>query len=123
MAGPEARVSISISVSSTKASVDEPIVLNASRRTSGYVQIPYDELPAGVQWWRQMPRTNEKEVASNLRWIVKPEGRARFNTGFRKDLTREVRFSEPGTYKIYGLSTGPGPQPVRSETIVIEVGE
>ena len=121
--GPDVSTTVAISVSTKKAAVDEPVILYASRTTSGFVEIPYNDVPSGVQWWRQMPPAYEKEVAANLKWIVKPEGKAKFNTNFRKDLTRKVRFSEPGTYKILGISAGYGPEPVSSKTIVLEVVE
>jgi len=121
--GPDANVAITIAASATSAVVDEPIILFASRRTSGFVETPYTDRPDGVQWWRQMPPAYEKEVAANLKWIVKPEGKAKFNTNFRKDLTREVRFSEPGTYEILGISAGHGPEPVSSKSVTIKVVE
>ena len=119
--GPDARVSITVSASTLSAAVDEPIVLYTSRRTSGYVEKLFSEVPEGVQWWRQMPPAYEKEVAGNLRWIVEPEGKAKFNANFRKDLTKEVRFTEPGTYELYGVSSAYGPEAVSSKTVTIEV--
>ena len=119
--GPDVSTTVAISVSTKKAAVDEPVILYASRTTSGFVEIPYNDVPSGVQWWRQMPPAFEKEVAGNLRWFVKPEGKAKFNTNLRKDFTREVRFTEPGTYEIYGISTGYGPEAVSSKTVTIEV--
>ncbi len=70
-----------------------------------------------------MPPSYEKEVAANLRWVVTPEGKARFNTSYRKDFTREVRFTEPGTYELYGISSAYGPEPVKSRTVTIKVVE
>ena len=121
--GPDASTAITISVSTTKATVDEPVVLYASRTNSGFVEIHYADVQPGVQWWRSIPPGYEEEVAGNLRWIVEPEGKAKFNTNLRKDFTREVRFSEPGTYKILGISAGHGPEPVSSKTVTIEVVE
>jgi hypothetical protein len=121
--GPNISTTVAISMSTKKAAVNEPVVLYASRTTSGFEEVPYKDVPPGVQWWRQMPPANEKEVAANLRWIVKPDGKVKFNVDFRKDFTREVRFSEPGTYKLYSISSAYGPKPVRSKAIIIEVGE
>jgi hypothetical protein len=121
--GPEVSATVTISVSTKKAVVDEPIILYASRMTSGFVEIPYDDVPSGAQWWRQMPPAFEKEVAGNLRWFVEPDGKAKFNTNLRKDFTREVRFTEPGTYELYGISSAYGPEPVTSKTVTIEVFE
>ena len=121
--GPDVSTTVTISVSTKKAAVDEPVILYASRTSSGFVEMPYGDVPSGVQWWRQMPPAYENEVAANLKWIVEPEGKAQFNTNFRKDFTREVRFSEPGTYKLYGISSAYGPKPVTSKTVTIEVTE
>ena len=119
--GPDASITITIAASTIETAVDEPVILYATRRTSGYVEKPYSQVPEGVQWWRQMPPGYEKEVAANLRWVVRPEGKSVFNTDFRKDFTREVRFSEPGTYELYGVSAGYGPEPVASEAVTITV--
>lgn len=88
---------------------------------SGYVEVPYSDLSEDMQWWRQMPPAYEGEVAANLRWIVQPEGMARFNTDFRKDFTREIRFTEPGLYRLYGISSLYGPEPVMSQVLTILV--
>lgn len=121
--GPDISTTVTISVSTTRAAVNEPVILFASRTANGFVEIPYAELPEGVQWWRQMPPGFEKEVAGNLRWFVEPEGSARFNTDLRIDLTREVRFSKPGAYRLRAVSTAYGPSPVSSETVTIDVVE
>jgi hypothetical protein len=121
--GPDFSSTVTISVSTTKAAVDDPVILYASRMTSGFVEIPYTDVQPGVQWWRQMPPAFEKEVAGNLRWFVEPDGRAKFNTNFRKDFTREVRFTEPGKYELYGVSAAYGPERISSKTIIIEVVE
>ena len=121
--GPDVSTTVTISVSTTKAAVDEPVILYASRMASGFVEMPYDNVPSGVQWWRQMPPAYEKEVAANLKWIVEPEGSARFNTDLRMDFTREVRFSKPGVYRLRAVSAAYGPVPVPSKTVTIEVVE
>ncbi len=121
--GPHAKTEITIAVSDNRVNVNEPVILYASRRTSGFVEIPYSELPEGVQWWRQIPPIDEVEVAGNLKWIVEPEGKARFNTDLRKDHTREVRFSEGGFYRLWAVSAVYGPAPVISSVATILVLE
>ena len=121
--GPDVSTTVTISVSTTKAAVDEPVILYASRMASGFVEMPYDNVPSGVQWWRQMPPAYEKEVAANLKWIVEPEGSARFNTDLRMDFMREVRFSKPGVYRLRAVSASYGPTPVTSKTLTLEVVE
>ncbi len=119
--GPDVGTTVMISVSTKTAAVDEPIILYASRMSSGFVEILYADVQPGVQWWRQMPPGYEKEVAGNLRWFVEPEGSARFNTDLRMDLTREVRFSKPGAYQLRAVSAAYGPKPVSSKIVTIEV--
>ena len=85
------------------------------------MQVPYSDVPDGVQWWRSQPPAFEEEVAGNLRWIVEPTGAARFNTDFRPDLTREVRFSKPGTYTLSATSNIYGKEPVSSKRVTITV--
>jgi hypothetical protein len=67
------------------------------------------------------PPVYESEAAANLKWVVEPESKARLNTGFRKDFTREVRFAEAGIYELHDVSAVYGPEPAVSETIMIEV--
>jgi hypothetical protein len=45
-------------------------------------------------------------VAGNLSWLVDPPRGAEFNTDFRPDLSREVRFTEPGIYVLTPESSG-----------------
>ena len=56
-----------------------------------------------------------------MRWIVKPEGAARFNTDFRADFTREIRFSKPGTYTLTAISAAYGPESTTSNTVTVKV--
>ena len=114
---------VSISVSATRVRVDEPVLLFAQRSNAGFVEVSLEDVPEGVLWWRSEPPSLEKEVADNLRWIVEPEGKALFNTDFRGDHTREVRFPEPGSYRITGVSALYGPRPVSSNSVLIEVVE
>lgn len=115
------QVKVSISVSATEAKVGEPLILYGQRRSSGFIIVPLADVPEGVQWWRSEPPALEKEVAGNLRWFVEPDGAARFNTDFRSDLTREVRFSKPGTYMLWATSNSYGAKPVESNEIRIIV--
>jgi hypothetical protein len=97
------------------------LVLHGQRWATGFIQVSYSEVPDDVQWWRSQPPAFEKEVAGNLRWIVKPDGFALFNTDFRADLTREVRFSQPGTYTLYATSSTYVSEPVTSNKVEITV--
>lgn len=119
--GSSFKVEVTISVPTTTVSVDEPLVLHGQRRATGFMQVPYSDVPDGVQWWRSQPPAFEEEVAGNLRWIVEPTGAARFNTDFRPDLTREVRFSKPGTYTLSATSNIYGEEPVSSKRVTITV--
>ena len=83
--------------------------------------VPFADVPKGVQWWRSEPPAFEEEVAGNFRWFVEPEGVARFNTDFRRDLTREVRFSKPGTYTLWATSGNYVLEPVASNRITVTV--
>jgi hypothetical protein len=114
-------VEVSVSISSTRVSVDEPLILHGERRSSGFIAVPLVDVPEGVQWWRSEPPAFEEEVAGNLRWVVKPESFARFNTDFRADLTREVKFSQPGTYTLSATSNTYGPEPVLSDQLIVTV--
>jgi hypothetical protein len=49
---PDINTTVTISVSTNNAAVDEPVILYASGMSSGLVEIPYADVQPGVQWWR-----------------------------------------------------------------------
>jgi hypothetical protein len=67
------------------------------------------------------PPDIEPEVAGNLRWLVEPPGLATFNVELRLDQTREVRFSEPGVYRLSAESSVWCTEPYGGNTLTVEV--
>jgi hypothetical protein len=84
--------------------VGAPLVLHARRTSGPWVQADLTTVSSSC-WWAAPPPSVEPEVADNIRWISSPEAPARFNLDLRPDRTREVRFSEPGTYVLEARST------------------
>jgi len=84
--------------------VGAPLVLRARRTSGPWAQADLNTVSSSC-WWGAPPPSVEPEVADNIRWISSPEAAARFNTDIRSDHTREVRFSDPGTYVLEARST------------------
>ncbi len=118
---PSARVEVA--VSDKEITVGEELVLYATRYNKGtWRQVKRSSLTKGSCWVTQPPRRIEKEVADTIQWIVRPQGKARFNTEFRSDHTRAVIFSAAGRYLIRGRASvwcGPPQDVVPAEVEVL----
>ena len=100
------RVELLVSASATEVAIGAPVVLRAERRYRGeWKQVERASLRDGQCWLGRPPPEREPEVADNLRWQASPDGPARFNVVYRQDRTREVTFSEPGTFILRASST------------------
>ncbi len=98
-------VALSVSASAMKVTAGEPVVLHASRRTSGtWKRIANKERKPDQCWMVRPPPEAEDEVADNLHWETSPAEAARFNTDFRADHTRSVTFASPGTFTLASSS-------------------
>jgi hypothetical protein len=89
--------------------VGEPLVLHASRESGPWVEKPRSAAPEDG-CWVEVVRPQEAEVAANLDWHVTPAGAATFNVPTLADvgdLTRTVRFSKPGEYRLSATSALP----------------
>ncbi|MDP2241762.1 MAG: hypothetical protein Q8K18_16610 [Burkholderiales bacterium] len=97
----EPEVELLVRASATEVSVGEPVVLHAERRSRGeWKQVEKSSLTSEQCWLGRPPPAQEKEVSDNVRWEALPAGRARFNTVYRDDHTREVVFLEAGTFTL-----------------------
>lgn len=76
----------------------QPLVLHAERRTGPWMSVTVKPVGSDACWRRSMPPSLEPEVAGSVRWSTEPPDVAVFNTDFRPDLSREVRFAVPGVY-------------------------
>lgn len=95
----EPDVELAVRASATEVSVGEPVVLYAERWNRGeWNLVKRKELAHEQCWLRHRPPNQEAEVSDNLRWEVVPSKSVRFNTTLRTDHTREVVFSEAGTF-------------------------
>jgi len=101
--------------------VGEPLILHAERISGPWRQISRDSLPAGACWLRSAPPEYEPNVAANVRWEVAPDGSATFNVSPRDDGTRDVRFSEPGQYRVMATSASACGDPYSGDTILVVV--
>ncbi len=119
--GESVQEEVRISAASTTVKVGESVILHGSRETRGLFRVEYKSLPEGACWWRSEPLAYESEVADNLRWTVDRTGSATFNVDLRKDHTREVKFSEPGLYRLQASSAVWCPPETWSNIIAIEV--
>jgi len=102
----EPEVELLVRATANDVAVGEPVVLHAVRRNRGeWKRVERKDLAREQCWVRRPPPTDEEEVADNVRWEVRPPTGARFNTAFRPDHTREVVFSEAGTFTVESRST------------------
>jgi len=97
--------------------VDEPLVLHGQRSSGPWVRVEYASLAPDACWLVAPPDATEPEVAGNLRWLVEPEGDAKFNLGLRGDMTRDVAFRRPGVYRLSARS-GAWCDGTESETVL-----
>jgi hypothetical protein len=84
------------------------------------------DVPAGGIAWPEQPPSFQEEVAASLTWVTIPSGAARFNvptmdTVETNPYGRQVMFSQPGVYKIWGISASPTLSTSSVETITIKV--
>jgi hypothetical protein len=89
--------------------VGEPLRLHASRRSGPWIEKAAKDVPDTACRTSALME-EEPEVAAELAWNVEPEGVATFNVPTvltAGDRTREVRFSQPGEYRLKGVSFAP----------------
>lgn len=119
--GKDAKETVIVSASTLKGKVNEPVILHATRETTGFIRVKYSTLSDPRNYWRKEPPAFEQEVAGNLRWIIDPSGAHFMNLDYRIDQTREVIFKKAGKYRLYGFSAVYIPPNTRSNTIEIEI--
>ena len=106
------------------AIVGEWITLDANRKSGPWKLVPKSELSLGEIGWSTEPDPVEHHVASSLSWDVEPNS-ARFSVPTLDTVDfhmkyRQVKFLEPGTYRIRGTTATPAPGASPWYTIVIE---
>ena len=75
-----------------------------------------------MPWMGYLPPENEPEVAANLRWFAEPMDGVEFDSIVPRPvplLQRAVKFSKPGTYRLW--ATSHAPLDATSNTLQIEV--
>ena len=119
----EPQVELLVSASETDARVGQGVILRAERTHRGdWKQVEKSTLPAEHCWLGKPPPDREPEVADNLRWEATPPGPAQFNVPYRTDRTREVVFTQPGTYTLESTSVvWCHPKNVKGKTITVRV--
>jgi len=104
--------------------VGQWIPLKASLTNGPWVQVRQRDVAEGAVAWPTQPPAIEPEVAASLTWFTQPPGVARFNVATlssaqNDQLGRQVVFSQPGVYKIWGVSAYPTMSTTTVETITI----
>jgi hypothetical protein len=117
-------VELLVSASATEVAVGAPVILRAERGYQGeWKRVERASLRDGQCWLGRPPPEREPEVADNLHWQVSPEGSARFNVVYREDRTREVTFSQAGTFALQATSVVYCGDDVAARPITIKVVE
>jgi hypothetical protein len=122
--GPSFQQSIRLSTAqgeNATVRVAQPLVLHAQRSSGPWIKVKRDSLAPDSCWLTSPPADLDAEVAGNLRWVVDPPEGATFNTDLRLDQTREVRFSEPGRYRLSAHSSVWCTEPYAGNTLSVEV--
>ena len=106
--------------------VGEWIPLKASLTNGPWIQVRRRDVPAGSIAWPKQPPSFQEEVAASLTFVTDPPGAARFNVPTMRSVQndpfgRQVIFSQPGVYKIWGISGYPTVSTSSVETITIRV--
>jgi hypothetical protein len=86
--------------------IGEPLRLHASRDSGPWVEKPRSEAPEDG-CWTSVARPHESEVAAMLTWHTEPSGFSTFDVATVEtagDLTRQVRFSKAGEYRLSATS-------------------
>jgi hypothetical protein len=99
--------------------VGEWVDISASRRSGPWV-LEDTAAPGRPACRRISPVTEEYEVAEKVSWRVEPAGQASFGNARPPDLTRQIRFTAPGTYQVWATSDGCG-EPFVSNRIEVVV--
>jgi hypothetical protein len=106
--------------------VGEWIPLKASLTNGPWIQVPRRDVPDGGIAWPEQPPSFQQEVAASLTWLTDPPGAARFDVPTMQSIQRDpygrkAMFSQPGVYKIWGISAYPTVSTSSVETITIRV--
>jgi len=105
-----------------QARVGEWIPLRATRKSGPWKKVKYASVAPDAHWFVEPPPEFEDEVADNLTWLTDPPQAGRFDVptmGEAMTHERKVRFSKPGTYKIWGDNAYP--TSAKSNVVTIRV--
>ena len=119
--GPQFTETLTISAAIPKdrdLKVGKWLELNATRSTGPWMKVHKSKKSNYKCWWLRPPLEVEKNVQSNVRWHVEPNGGAVFNLPGAGDLfKRSVRFTQPGSYRLSATSAGCG-KPFHSNNVI-----
>jgi hypothetical protein len=94
-----------------RVQVGEWLTLRASRSTTGpWRQVRFKDVAQDTPWIGYVPPEREEEVAASLRWFVEPAEGVAFDAWAPTPVPvreRAVRFSQPGTYRLWATSHAP----------------
>lgn len=104
--------------------VGEWIPLKASLTNGPWIQVRRRDVPESGIAWPEQPPSFQQEVAASLTFVTDPPGAARFNVPTMQSVQsdpygRQAVFSQPGVYKIWGISASPTVSTSTVETITI----
>ena len=85
--------------------VGEWLTLHGRRTTGPWVEVDRKSLGPDGCWVAPPPPPEEGQVADNVTWTTRPEGKAEYNSDFRSDHVRRVRFAAPGRYVLRASSS------------------
>jgi membrane-bound lytic murein transglycosylase MltF len=101
--------------------VDEPVVLNVTRKSGPWVEADAAALEDEACRLVRPPEPTELEVADNVNWVADPAEGATFNLGLSDDHTRTVSFDRPGVFTLTASSSSWCFEPFEGEPVTVEV--
>jgi hypothetical protein len=101
----------------------EWVTLHANRLMGPWTRVRRAELPDSVKCRRNVaPPSPDLEIASKLRWQVRPEGAAvKYNLPGPPAYERQIQFTEPGEYRLWAVSAAPCGGEFASDTLRLVV--
>ncbi|MBW7469844.1 hypothetical protein QQF73_09700 [Marinobacter sp. M216] len=117
--GPEFQQSLEIAISVKQARVGKDILLNAERRSSGFIEVREVDSEGGCVFTSKPPES-EGNVALNLQWKIEPDDGS-YDFGFTESGERTLKFSREGIYSIQARSSLWCPPGILSNKLTIKV--
>jgi len=115
----EMQVWLEVPTDSSPVAIGQWITMHAARQ-SGPWQLRDSTVTGRPPCEKIAPATREFEVASKVEWRVEPAGKVSYNVPGPPNFERQIRFTQPGRYRVWAVSQGCG-RPFESNRVEVVV--